>query len=401
MKLAISGLLSPCFNLKVIVMIKKTSIPLLFISAFLAVPAMAAPLTATEILQQFNLVVLQDAKSQSHVDGRSYVGGSVTGGDYAQHGNNLPASAYAGLTAGASVTNVNVNGKGLVAGGNLTNANINNGSAVVHGKASNVNFNGPAIVYGGAANVNFNQAAVVQGGAKNSSFNGQNEVTGSIGPNVNFNGAKVTGLASAPTMQTAQSADAAATSTNFGQVMDALSQQLSQFTSTGSTVSISGNKATFNAVADANGLAVFDLTLIDTQLFSLGEFQFNLGTASTILFNTDNTNYNFSTNFLGGSAALLGTKAIWNFYNAENLVIHNQFGGVILATDALLTNHQNIEGTVVVEALNQHGEIHQQNFAGTLPQPPAPPVNQVPEPSGLLLLALALIVMAWRLRARR
>lgn len=381
-------------------MIKKTLVSSLFISAFFAAPVLAAPLTAPEILQQFNLVVLQDAKSQSHVDGRTYVGGSVTGGDYAQHGNNLPASAYAGLTAGGSATKVNVNGKGAVVGGDLTNANINNGSSVVHGKATNVNFNGPAIVHGGAANVNFNQAAVVQDGAKNSNFNGQNEVTGTT-QNVNFNGTKVTGLASSPTMQAAQTADAAATSTNFGQVMDALSQQLSQFTSTGSTVSISGNKATFNAVADANGLAVFDLTLIDTQLFGLGEFQFNLGTASTILFNTDNTHYNFSTNFLGGSAALLGTKAIWNFYNAENLVIHNQFGGVILATDALLTNHQNIEGTVIVESLNQHGEIHQQNFGGTLPQPLAPPVNEVPEPSGLLLLALALIVMAWRLKARK
>jgi choice-of-anchor A domain-containing protein len=381
-------------------MFKKTLVYSLFVSAVLPFPTVAAPLTATEILQQFNLVVLQDAKSQSHVDGRTYVGGSVTGGDYAQHGNNLPASSYAGLTAGGSVTNVNVNGKGAVVGGDLSNANINSGSAVVHGKATNVNFNGAAIVNGGAANVNFNSAAIVQDGAKNVNFNGKNEVSGAT-QNVNFNGQKVTGLASSPIMQTALTNDAAAGSTNFGQAMDALSQQLSQFTSTGSTVSISGNKATFNAVADANGLAVFDLTLIDTQLFSLGEFQFNLGMASTILFNTDNSNYNFSTNFLGGSAALLGSKAIWNFYNAENITIHNQFGGVILAPDAALNNHQNIEGTVIVESLNQHGEIHQQNFGGTLPQLPSPPVNEVPEPSALFLVALALVLMGWRLRSRK
>ena len=350
-------------------MIKKTLFPALLVSAFSAMPAMAAPLTATEILQQFNLVVLDNVQSNSHVDGRSHVGGSVNGGVYASHSSAMTPSAYAGLTVGGAAANLHVNNKGAVVGGSISNFTINSGESVVMGSTANGNFNAKAYVGGAVANVNFN------GGGRQGAVSDLSAGT--------------------------QAAAAAASSTNFGQVMDALSDQLSQFASTGSWVSISGNKATFNAVADANGLAVFDLTLIDTQLFGLGEFQFNLGTASTILFNTDNTDYNFSTNFLGGSAQLLGTKAIWNFYNAESLVINNQFGGVILATDAALINKQNLEGAVIVESLDQRGEIHWQNFGGTLPQPPAPPSNQVPEPSGLLLLALALIVMAWRLRSRR
>lgn len=349
--------------LNVIVMIKKTPLLAMFAFAVVAAPVMAAPLSALETLQQFNLVVLQNANSNSHVDGRSYVGGAATGGIYASHSSAMTPSSYAGLTVGGSASGLHVNNNGAVVGGSISNFTVNQGQSAVMGAAANGNFNGTAYVAGAAANVNFN------------------------------GGGRVTTPTSI--MQTGMEA---AGSTNFGQVMDALSQQLSLMASTGSTVSITGNKATFNAVADANGLAVFDLTLIDTQLFSLGEFQFNLGNAVTVLFNTDNTSYNFSTNFLGGSAQLLGTKAIWNFYNAENITINNQFGGVILATDAALSNYQNLEGTVIVESLNQHGEIHYQKFGGTLPQPH---VTEVPEPSMLLLMALGLCVMALQLKSRR
>lgn len=320
-----------------------------------------AGLTGSEVLQQFNLVVLNNINSTSHVDGRTYVGGSVSGGDYAQHGNNLPASSYAGLTAGGAVSNLHVNGKGLVAGGSVSNSIVNSGDAVVNGAASNTTFNGKAYVAGAVSSVNFNggQAASLAAGT--------------------------------PAMQAAA---AAAGSTNFGQVMTGLSDQLSLLASTGSSVLINGGKATFNAVANSSGLAVFDLTLIDSLVFGLGEFEFNFGNATTVIFNTDNTTYDIHANFLGGSAMMVGTKAIWNFYNAQTIQMSSQFGGVVLATDAVLTNSQNIEGTVVVEELNQYGEIHRQTFTGNVPPP-----NEVPEPGTLLLVGAG--ILGLRLRSRR
>jgi len=327
----------------------------------LAAPSFAAtaPLTAKQVLNQLNVVSLNTIDSTSHVDGRTWAGGSVSGGDYGQHLSQAPASSYAGLTAQGAASNLHVNGGGAVIGGSLANATINSGSSVVKGSASNTNFNGPAYVAGAS---------------------GWN----------NFNGGRVTDLTSAM-----QSANAAAGSTNFKQVLTSLSTSLNSLSATGSTVAVNGNKAVFNAKANASGVAVFDLESIDENLFKLGEFEFNLHGASTVIFNTDVKTASIGANFLGGSAQAIGSKAIWNFYNATDLTIGSQFGGAVLATGATLTNWQNIEGGVYVKDLVQRGEIHLQAFTGNVPLMP------VPEPTTVWLLLGGLAVLGARAKQRR
>lgn len=340
-------------------------------AAFLACAAFtasahAAPLIASEVLQQFNLVVFGNAKSSSHVDGRAYIGGNVTGGDYVLHAKDMPASEYAGLVVGGNASNLNVNGGGISVGGNLSNANINTGSAYVSGNASSVNFNGGSAYVGGSTS------------------------------GTNFNGGRSYAAATQPSTAAIES------------TMRDLALQLAGLPSTGSTVSISGNKATFNAVADANGLAVFDLTSIDTALFKLGEFEFNLGSADTVIFNVDDLVISIFANFLGGSAQAIGSNVIWNFYNATDITLYSQFGGSVLAPNATLTNYNNIEGSVVVSSIDQRGEIHLQPFSGDLPPgtpdlppttpvppptPDLPPENHVPEPGSLALMLTALLAM--------
>ncbi|QGZ41383.1 putative secreted protein with PEP-CTERM sorting signal/choice-of-anchor A domain-containing protein [Pseudoduganella flava] len=342
-------------------MFRPTLFAALLASTFAAHAATSKPLTATQVLNQLNVVSLDTINSQSHVDGRTWAAGSVTGGDYGQHLSSAPASSYAGLTAGGSASNLHVNGGGAVVGGSLANATVNSGASVVKG---------------GVANTNFNGAAYVAGTASSTNFNG--------------------GRATSPTTAM-QASSAAATSTDFGKVLGNLSTAMSTLKSTDSKVTMQGNKAVFNAKPNSSGVAVFDLTAIDEQLFKLGEFQFNLNGATTVILNTDVKTASISANFLGGGAQAIGSKTIWNFYDATNLTIGSQFGGAVLATDALLTNYQNIEGGVYVHDLKQYGEIHLQAFTGNVDFVAA----AVPEPDTVALLLAGLAVIgAVRLRRR-
>ncbi|MCE3606471.1 choice-of-anchor A family protein [Massilia sp. P8910] len=319
-----------------------------------ATQAAATPLSTQQILHEFNAVVLTDVNSQSHVDGRTWVGGTATGGDYAQHVNGMPASTYAGLTVMGNAREVKVNAGGAVIGGNLNGASINAGSGVIYGDVRNSNLNGAAWI----------------GGSLSAS---------------NTNGGRVAARDSA--MQA--NADAAH-STDFSASLGALSASLSQMAGTGSTVTFNGyGKATFNAVANASGVAVFNL--IDAGVFKASEFEFNLGDATTVILNASDDSATIGANFLRGSAQTLGSKLIWNFRNATSIVTNAQFGGAILAPSARLTNNQNIEGGVFVKSLDQHGELHLQAFDGSL--------HPVPEPaSGALLLAGLLMLALTRRR---
>ncbi|MGL4206502.1 MAG: hypothetical protein ACRCRW_10350, partial [Aeromonadaceae bacterium] len=98
-------------------------------------------LSSLDILQQFNLVVLGNSTSSSNVEGRTYIGGALNGGNYATK---LPSSSsnFAGLTVQGSASNIHVQNQGAVIAGSLSNSIINNGSTAVLGSSSYSNFNG-------------------------------------------------------------------------------------------------------------------------------------------------------------------------------------------------------------------------------------------------------------------
>lgn len=322
-------------------------------AAVFATPAAATPLSSQQILHQFNAVVLADMDSQSHVDGRTWVGGNATGGDYAQHARDMPGSHYAGLTVMGNAREVKVNAGGAVIGANLAGATINSGSGVIFGDVSNSNLNG---------------AAWIGGSLKGSNTNGGR---------LPARDGTMQGIADA------------AQSTDFGARLGALSASLAQLGGTGSSVTFNGyGKATFNAVAGANGVAVFNL--FDAGVFEASEFEFNLGDASTVILNASGLDATIGANFLNSSAQSLGSKLIWNFQNASKVTTNKLFGGTILAPSAHLTNNQNIEGGVFVKSLDQRGELHLQAFDGKLDPAPSP----VPEPGTWALLAAGALMLA-------
>jgi len=326
--------------------------------------AAESTLSAQNIMQQFNLVVFGSATSTSDVDGRSFIGGSVSGGTYAT--SNLMTSSYPGLIVKGSASNVMVNSQGTVVGGSIANSTINNGSSAIMGSSSNTSYNGAGVTY---------VAGTVQGG--------------------NLNQTRLTSLSQNATLQQEVATTDAMAATTMKSSLGALSSQLSKLQATGSYTVDNKNKVTFNATANTSGIAVIDLTGSNSNtLTAFKKFAFNVDKSiSTLVFNVDSSNIAIAANFLADSSQKLASNIIWNFYNATQISLSNQFDGSVLAPNASLTNYNEINGGVYVNSLTQRGSINLATFNGVLPA--------VPEPETYLLLVLGGALLCWRQQRRQ
>ncbi|WP_229207642.1 MULTISPECIES: collagen-binding domain-containing protein [unclassified Duganella] len=345
--------------------------------------AATTPLTATQMLQQFNLVVSKDLHSTSHVQGRTFVGGDAVAQDFVQKPEKILASDYAGVTVlgnmSSSSNQAHVDALGLYVGGSTTNVIVNKGDATVGGSATGGSFQGNTWINGSATNVNLNGATHA----------------------ASSNGNPYKPLAEKTS--TMLKAEAAATSTDFGSVMTTLSKQLSTLKGTDkASVTIdtqTNSKVTFSGKADSSGLLVFDLTGIDDTIFSpkITDFYFNLTGATTVIFNTDETTLSLNANFQDAEAN--GSKFIWNFAGASNVTVEKTFGGQVLVAGGTFTNAgggANVEGGVYAQSVNEYGQMHIQTFTGTIPA-----IAAVPEPETYAMLLAGLGIVGFMGRRRQ
>ncbi|RYE00995.1 MAG: choice-of-anchor A family protein, partial [Sphingomonadales bacterium] len=245
-----------------------------------------------------------------------------------------------------------------------------------------------------------NSSGVIVGGNVSSGFNFNGTQTAKIGgtlSNTNINQNSVTtGLATSdPAFRvnlTQQKSLLTSSLTDLSQTMKGLDSN--------SAVTISGNRATFNATPNADGVAVFNLTA--AQLDSFGEVQFNLNGADTAIVNVSGENIRLNDNFLGGTNNL-GEHVIWNFPDAKKLDLTTAWGGSVLAPTANATTGNYIQGSAVFGNLVQNGEMHIGTYSGGYNPPSTPPGGGTPTPipeEALGLFALGTLGLLWARRRR-
>lgn len=303
---------------------------------FAAAPAFAVPLTAEEILEQFNLVVFGDLASTSDVEGRTYIGGDLNSAsaNYFTKGDEAPPSDHAALIVGGDVNG----GPFQVSHG---------GSAVVGGDLNaQINLDGGGIRYvAGMINV----------------------------PQSGDPGSTVEGPVDIPDFETP---------------LRQLSGDLTGFAAN-STASIEGDKGIFTGTPDTNGLAVFWIDGVDF-FGSVTDLEFLVDGAGTVIINVAGSVIDIAANFLDGIGETIAASIIWNFYEATDVTIETAFFGSILAPNALVINANLIAGSVVANEFIQNGEIQLAPPSTEVPEPA----------SALLLLPalLGLLVVSRRFR---
>jgi choice-of-anchor A domain-containing protein len=342
-----------------------------------------AATTAYDLLDQFNAIVFGDFANNADVEGRTIVGGNLTGGasfyikPSAQEGaTSLAALNVYGNATAAKTYNLSNAGAAFIAGGNSASFNMNGGGSLTVGgnNAGNANMNGGNLYLGGnssgSVNLNGGAHAYMTASATN---------TGTISPS------------SAVIKLYAYTDTLPDLSSQIETPLKSLSAQLSAATANSTFPTIASlqgnfNNVQINATPNASGLAVF--TVSAAVLSQFASFQVNANGAGTIIFNVDcgskacsfadNANQQFGST----SLAQLAPSLIWNFYNAGSVTVNNELAGTVLAPYATVTNNSPIDGTLVAASYSGNGELHDYPFRGT-------PVR-APEPGGLAILGVAL-----------
>jgi|TARA_R100000501_G_scaffold17911_1_gene34664 choice-of-anchor A domain-containing protein len=188
------------------------------LAAGVSTSATAGPIEGLEVMRTYNLVTLGNLQNSSEVEGRTHVGGNLSGSsNYNVGGAGFQAAGDAPkLQVGGNIGSgwQNIQGGGsVVAGGNISQINLNGGYYTVKagGAISGVNANGNSLQSNAAVDVPM-----------------------------------------------------------FDDDFLSLSTALASLSDTGGSTTIQGQNRIFNPVADQNGVAVFNVDSLTNLLASNG-----------------------------------------------------------------------------------------------------------------------------------
>lgn len=124
-------------------------------------------------------------------------------------------------------------------------------------------------------------------------------------------------------------------------------------------------------------------------------------TGSTVVINVEGTNITLGTGIYYNGVQETdadGSNILFNMAGASTVAIDGQFDGALLAPFATLTGDSQMGGNFIAADIGQTGEVHNDEFTGTLPSFLSP----TPEPGTLVLMGTGMlfIVLAARSRIR-
>lgn len=361
-------------------------------TAGLSLPSLGhAAMVGIDTLAQWNLVVFDNLNSSGSVQGRSFVGGDLSGGAFygadgkdggAKDGgvkdghSGIPGQVREGHDKG-EIGNAG-DGKGggsekpgqsaLVVAGNVRGETVSIGAG--GGAAIGGDLNAVLTLSGDGQTIDVAGAAVEQDFGKNV----LNEKLGK---------------------------DFTATLIEEREVL------MSSLTSLSDNLSKLVDTAKLDALKDGlvikavEGLNVFSLTLAD--LSKLSDISITAPDGSTTVINVSGASGQVNALFAEGGSDL-GRNVIWNFYEARDLAFNSAMFGTVLASGAQVQVADIIGGTLVAQSLTNSGQIQSSNFQGTVQNAVVgvgEVVSAAPEPAGWAMLIGGFFAIGMTMRRAR